>query len=136
MITPETMFDSLLLACPSFQEKWRAFVSDWEDEPETAQDGFPYYIALGDLADHVTKRMKAKDTSEFAAIFRIVERWHVEGDHYVREAATIGFLEALQGCASEKQKKAILEFWLLPESKKWWIKLNEFWDGNHDALRD
>lgn len=136
MITPETMFAPLLLACPSFQEKWRAFVSDWEDKPETAEDGLPYYVALGELADHLTKRMKAKDTSEFAAVFSVVERWHFEGDHNVREAATIGFLEALQGCANEKQKKAILESWLLPESKKWWIKLNEFWKGDRNALRE
>ena len=130
------MFDLMLGACPSFQENWRQFVSDWIDETETAQDGLPYYIALGDLAAHVTKRMKARDTSELAAVFLVVERWHVEGDHYVREAATIGFLEALQGCASKKQKKAILESWLLPESKRWWTKLNEFWEGDQNALRE
>ena len=61
-------------------------------------------------------------------IFSVIERWHLEGDDYVKEAATVGILEDLQNInvvgvgAPEK-----IEIYLLPESKKWWLKVYEFW---------
>jgi hypothetical protein len=33
----------------------------------------------------------------FPAVFEIIERMHLKGDHYVKEAATIGMLEGISG---------------------------------------
>lgn len=64
-------------------------------------------------------------TETFPKIFEVVEQWHIEGDSYVQEAATIGFLEALQNINTEPEH---FRQFLGPESEKWWDKLNRFWD--------
>lgn len=56
----------------------------------------PLYVALGDLARHLIHLLERSESSEFTALFRAIERLHREGDDYVREAATVGLLEALQ----------------------------------------
>jgi hypothetical protein len=68
---------------------------------------------------------------EFPAVCQVVERLHVEGDHYVREAATIGFLEAIQNIwSSQDVDPKLFARYLLPVSAQWWQNLNDFWDGN------
>lgn len=67
----------------------------------------------------------------------MVELWHREGDHYVKEAATIGLLEGIQNNATHAATDPVnFEAWLLPESKEWWDKLNQFWKGDGRALRE
>lgn len=134
MITKDQMFEPLLVACPSFGPTWR----DFEKESARHPDQEPlYYVALGDLARHLIERFQLGTTEEFSAVFDVVERWHCLGDHYVREAATIGLLEGIQNIAGHKGiDSVVFERWLLPETKKWWSKLNRFWDGDVHALRD
>ena len=91
LITRETMFEPLLVADPSFKLRWDEFKTEWADEPEP-----PLYLALGSLAEHLLERLGRGDTGGFDGIFAVVERWHTEGDAYVREAASIGLLESLQ----------------------------------------
>jgi hypothetical protein len=134
MIRKEQMFEPLLAACPSFEPTWRTFLEESGRHPE--QEPL-YYIALGDLARHLVERLRSNATEEFPAVFQVVERWHCLGDHYVREAATIGFLEGIQNVAGHEGIDAeTFEQWLLPESKRWWGKLSRFWDGDARALRD
>jgi hypothetical protein len=71
-----------------------------------------------------------------------VERWHVEGDSFVSNAATVGFLESLQNGAGRKKGQGLgverateFEPYLGPVSRTWWEKLYNFWDGNDTALR-
>src|SRR5687767_14704971 len=85
------MFDPLLDADPSFLPHWRAFLAEYCDEPD-----LPLYLALSPLAEHLIERLGRGDTKGFNDIFDVVERWHVDGDAYVREAATIGLLESIQ----------------------------------------
>jgi hypothetical protein len=72
--------------------------------------------------------LAAPDTEGLVRAFAVVERWHLEGDAYVREAATIGLLEDLQNDSlhAETVPKQF-EVFLLPESRKWWDKVEEFW---------
>lgn len=134
MITKDQMFAPLLAACPSFEPTWREFVEESEHHPD--QEPL-YYIALGDLARHLVERLRSGATEEFPAVFQVVERWHCLGDHYVQEAATIGLLEGIQNIAGhESVDPAVFEKWLLPASKKWWGKLNGFWDGDIGALHE
>ena len=136
MITRDDMFDTLIAACPDFRPAWERFLSDWSEEPETAEEGLPLYLALGEFARHLLGKLGKRGSNELEQIFDAIEQLHLEGDAYVREAATIGLLEALQNLGSDKQKKAIFERWLKPESKVWWVTLDKFWDGNTNALRE
>lgn len=114
----------LLRVCPSFEGKWREFLDDWRDEPDP-----PLYVALSDLARHLINMLARNETASFPQIFAVVERWHLEGDSYVSEAATVGLLESLQntalhdGTTSEQFRQ-----YLKPASIKWWDKLHAFWE--------
>jgi hypothetical protein len=90
MILRADMFTPLLAADPSFLPHWQDFLDDWRDEAE-----LPEYLALGTLAEHLAQRLRRGDVEGFEAIFAVVEDWHLYGDAYVRQAATIGLLEAL-----------------------------------------
>ena len=124
-ITRSTMFNALLEADPSFQPQWDAFEKDYQEDPEP-----PLYVALWTLADHIEKHLEAGQAETLDRIFQVVEQWHVEGDHFVSEAATIGLLESLQGRGGDYRQ------WMRPETTRWWDKLNRFWDsGDKNALR-
>jgi len=69
----------LIEACPSYRE-----VS------QQLPDEDLLYIALGHFAHHLLQLQQQSRTENFPAVVRVIERFHVEGDHYVREAATIG----------------------------------------------
>jgi hypothetical protein len=120
---PEMMF-LMLRACPSFEGKWNEFLEYWKESPEP-----PLYLVLSDLARHLTAKLARGDISSFPAVFAVVERWLVEGDPYVKEAAAIGFLEGLQNKALHKgTEPAQFRPYLLPESAKWWDRLDGFWE--------
>ena len=108
----------LVNACPSFADKWEQHKLEYHDE-----DAYLPYAALGELGNHLIESHEKGEVKELTDVFAVLERLHVEGDEYVREAATIGLLESLLGCDPE-----ILKF-LLPESAKWWEQLNLFWNG-------
>ena len=130
-ISRATMFEPLLVADPSFQPRWTEFIAEWEDEPE-----LPLYLALSSLAQHLLGRLRTDDTAGFDRIFAVVERWHTNGDAYVREAASIGLLEDLQNLSGGSGKRSVtVEPWLGSESRRWWDKLDRFWDGDNKALR-
>ena len=132
MITRQEMFEPLLKVDPSFTEAWNAFLEEWQNEASE----LPQYLALADLARHLVRKLETGDTHLFPAIFAVVERWHLEGDDYVREAATIGLLEDLQnGNLHETTSPDEFLPWLGPESRRWWDKVEAFWrDGT--VIRD
>jgi hypothetical protein len=118
------MFEPLLEADPSFCEVWESFKRTYEPDDEP----LPNYIALADLARHLVVNLETGNTLRFSAIFDVVERWHLVGDPYVKEAATIGLLEDLQN-ARLYRKARPEDFlpWLQPETLIWWTKVHEFW---------
>jgi len=133
------MFEPLLQADPSFRPKWDAFCAEWTGEAEP-----PLYLALGDLAAHLIERLGRGNTEAFGRVFAVVEQWHVRGDAYVAEAASIGLLESIQNNlggqdrahrSQEGARTADFEPWLGPETKRWWEKLYRYWDGDRTALR-
>ena len=126
VITKDEMLPLLVEACPSFSEQWRAFQEEWRDEAE----GLPLYILLSDLARHLIGMVERNDTGRLPAIFAVVERWHVEGDAYVREAASVGLLEDLQNLNLHENGTEPEQFrgYLGPVSAKWWDKLIRFWE--------
>jgi len=138
-ITRDEMFAPLLAADPSFLPHWQAFLEDWGDDAEP-----PLYLALGELSRHLAYQLRAGDVANFEAVFAVVERWHTHGDAWVREAATIGLLEGLQGTLDllescrrgDDPPVPLVTPWLGPETQRWWDRLIRFWDGDPRALQD
>jgi LPS sulfotransferase NodH len=63
-------------------------------------------------------------------VFDVIERLHLEGDDYVKEAATVGMLEGIQNVAGNSGVNPEEFFrYLKPESVEWWRQWNDFWDG-------
>lgn len=125
MINKDEMMNPILEVCPSFRAEWDAFVDEWKDE----KDGLPLYLSLSSLARHLTSMLEVGETEAFPEIFKIIERWHTEGDGYVREAATVGLLEDLQNTnLHEKTNPEQFRCYLGTESLKWWDKLHGFWE--------
>ena len=113
----------LVAACPSFSKKW-------EEHPAYYEGEELLYVDLGEFAGHLVELQKANRTEEFGAVFDVIERLHLEGDHYVKEAATIGLLEGIQNIAGNSgvEPEQFVQY-LKPESAKWWRQLNDFWDA-------
>ena len=119
------MLPRLVVACPSFAEKWEEHKREYFDE----EDYLPY-IALCEFSDHLIQLYSNGATQEFSAVFDEIEQLHLLGEPYVREAATIGCLEGLQNMMGNRgMDPAVLRPFLGPESAKWWDQLNKFWNG-------
>lgn len=117
------MFEPLLQADPSFRGKWEKF-----QEEHRSDDKLPLYLALSELACHLIQDLETGNTHRFGAVFDVVERWHINGDRYVKEAATVGLLEDLQnGNLHRKTRSDDFLPWLQPETLTWWTKVHEFW---------
>src|SRR5579863_6287654 len=107
VIRREQMFEPLLQADPTFGPVWDAFLCEWKDEDEQ-----PFYLALADLARHLIGRLERGETAVFDAVFDVVERWHLQGDSYVKEAASVGLLEGLQnGKLHRRSRPSDFEPW-------------------------
>ncbi|HKN91523.1 MAG TPA: hypothetical protein VJ622_14710 [Acidimicrobiia bacterium] len=137
MITADEVMPLLLSACPSFVPKWEAVAGENVDEDDPSKR--LCYLDAGDFIRHLVELRLAGRIEEMPAVFEVIERLHVEGDHYVRELATIGYLEGLQ-------MRTVTEAGLDPEqdfrpyfgpvSNKWWERLNRLWAGDASALRE
>ncbi len=123
MINPDEMMRLLIEASPSFEENWKEFVADWEEEKEN----LPHYLILSEFADHMVYLFNEKDLDTLNKVFTVVESLHTDGDDYVKLAATVGLLEDFQ-CYLEKEGTDInlVEPFLGPESLKWWRKLTRY----------
>lgn len=131
MISKEEMLELIVASCPSFKSIYdKEFVS--KDESLWFDDNgeVNYYIVLGDFAKHVVELFRDGKTDEVSKVFSVVERLHNDGDNYVKEAVTIGFLEGIQNVAGNNNvhPKEFVQF-LKPETKKWWQNLNDFWSS-------
>lgn len=118
----------LVDACPSFANKWEEHKREYYEE-----ENFLPYIALAELARHLIDLHRKNKTSEFENVFDVIEKLHIEGEHYVKEAATIGFLEGIQNTAGNNNNidPEIFYKFLKPESARWWNELNKFWNGEN-----
>lgn len=127
----------LLEACPSFSSAWAEIESDGI---HVGDDGDRLaYLDAGEFIAHLVRLRLAGDTAEFHAVFDVIERLHVEGDSYVRELATIGYLEGFQMqtvTAHGLNPESDFRPYLRPVSEQWWQRVNEFWAGDTTALTE
>lgn len=121
MIDETAVMDVLLAAWPSLRPAYDSYVES-DGEPRLL------YIDLGWLGQRLVEEVRARGVAGLAAVFAAIERLHVEGNPKVREAATIGLLEAIQNIAAgEPEVLAQVEGALGPESREGWEYLNAFW---------
>ena len=125
MIRRSEMLPRLVMACPSFADKWEEHKQEYSEE----EDCLPY-IALAEFNDHIIHLYSNGLTEELPAVFAEVEQLHLFGEAYVKEAATIGCLEGLQNMMGNRgMDPEVLRPFLGSESAKWWDQLNKFWNG-------
>lgn len=132
MITRHAMMEPLLEALPDLRPRWQDFADYWRDNPhntpKTHPDDLPNYLFLGDLADDLADWLLAGDEESVRSALAVCERWLLEGEHYVQEAAAVGLLEDLQNRAQRLDIPfARFEALLGPEGLRWWHKVNAFW---------
>ena len=134
MIAKDNMMSVLLDACPSFAARWQAFQDDWRDEA----DDLPLYLVLADFVRHLIGMVERGERASLPAVFAAVERLHVDGEPYVREAATGGLLEDLQNLNLYPNGTNPEQFrpYLGPVSARWWDKLHRFWEHGELLTED
>lgn len=87
------------------------------------------YLALSEYARHLIAMLERGETTLFPQIFWAIELLHLEGDQYVREAATVGLLEDMQNLnLHSKTTPEDFRKYLGPESERWWDKLIRLWE--------
>lgn len=87
-----------------------------------------HYVVLGDFARYLIAAYRSGNDDLLRKAADLIERLHVEGDSYVREAATIGLLEGIQNTWGDAGiDPEAFGSRLLPESRRWWNSLNKFW---------
>ena len=120
----ERVVDLLLRACPSYGPRWEAY----RVEPEF--DAELLYLHLSDFAVHVVDLIERGAVVELPAVGLVLEDLHLDGDDYVKEAATIGLLESFQNHAGHRGiSTEPLEATFGVETRRWWNSLNAFWAG-------
>ena len=124
MIRREQVISLLLEACPSYRARWEAYRQAPEFDAELL------YVHLGDFAGHVVDLLARDAKEDLAGLTRALERLHLEGDDYVKEAATTGLLEGIQNVAGNRNVSTEgLEAALDVETRRWWRSLDAFWSG-------
>jgi hypothetical protein len=130
VIGSDDVMPMLLEAAPSFSAQW----SEIEGDPMflDAETGTRlHYIDVAWFAPHVVGLQRSGATSELTRLFAVIELLHTDGDKYVKELATIGYLEGIQTacCHTTDVRQEEFEPYLGPESRRWWRGLNAFWSG-------
>src|SRR4051812_5561614 len=118
----EDVAPELLKACPSFGPDWHRLQAEGDDAL--------LYVVLSDFARHLLAMKKEGREDVLRAAAEFIERMHIEGDDYVKEAATIGALEGIQNVWSHAAESSeSFSPYLLEESRRWWDSLQQFWKG-------
>lgn len=119
MIEQDQVMPLFVAACPSFEVPLAAYVADNYDKGDERL----LYCELGEFSRHLIDLVSSEKVSELPAVFAVIERLHLEGTHFVREAATIGLLEAIQMSPCDFRP------YLRPGSAYWWQQVADFWEG-------
>jgi hypothetical protein len=121
MITKDNLTKYILERSDDFKNYLSSSDSDWEDEGD--------YTVLAEYSRYVLDLFNEKKEDRLKSSFDLVEDVFINGDQYVQEAITIGFLETLQNNISWSENvkgETFLPF--LSESLKIvWNNLNDFW---------
>jgi hypothetical protein len=130
VIEGDEVMPLLLGAVPSFSGQW-AEIEDDSMFFDEATGTRLHYIDVAWFAPHVVGLQRSGATEELIRLFEVIEQLHTDGDEYVQELATIGYLEGIQTACSHTSDVRQEEFepYLGPESRRWWRGLNAFLSG-------
>lgn len=136
MLHPDEVVPLLLAAVPSFADAWRDLEHDPIHVDEESGERL-HYLDAGEFTRHLAVLQRRGATEELQRAFAVIEVLHVDGDHYVQELATIGFLEGIQSAASHADDVSASDFerYLGPVSQRWWSGLDEFWAGRAPTVQ-
>jgi hypothetical protein len=122
------MMAPLLEALPELRPAWETFAAYWPDElvrQGQNPEELPQYLFLSDISNELTAMLEAGRTEDVARAFAVLERWIVEGDDYVRNAAVAGLLEYLGDNAHRRGLPASRFLALLgTEGQRGWRAVN------------
>ncbi len=126
------MLTLLLEACPPFDPEWRRFKTEYADDPEQF-----LYVAIPPFTRCLSQALAAGDTATVRRVFDVLERLIVEGDTHVQEAAVVGIIKNLQN-ASLHDRTTPDDYvpYLMPESQRWWGKVQTFWTNGRLLTED
>lgn len=122
-ITKDDVLPLLFEACPSFLEgRWQENQTAFNDDRELL------YLDIAGFARYLADLLAEGKTEEFPAIFAVIERLHTEGDHYVQELATVGFLEDFENWAmrADMPESACSQHFG-PQTAEWFKEMQKFW---------
>lgn len=109
-----------------FSPEFRKIVFMEYDEEERQLE----YIIVGRYAKFLVDRYKDYPLTDFSREAEFIENLLLQDDSYVRELATIGFLEGIQNIWGNNDVDPNQFYkYLLPEGRKWWKELERFWNG-------
>ncbi len=129
----EDVMPLLLSASPSFLDTWYDIEADHLDRDNPG--GRLHYLDAGFFARHVIELHRSNHRVWLQDVFDVIERMHTDGDPYVRELATIGYLEGIQNLAGHAQiDPTVFVPYLGPESARWWRGLDKFWTGGRSLV--
>ncbi len=128
-MTESQVMPLLRTACPSFEGRWQAYVSD------PIYDESLLFVHVGEFASHLVDLMVEGMVAEFGSVFDTVERLLVDGDLRVRQAATVGLLEGIQNVSGGKTDPERFVPYLKPKTARKWQLLNDSWNGDSEAAR-
>lgn len=126
MIQKEQVMDMILNSYPSYKVRYSNYLKENYEHGEERL----LYVDIFDLINHLIERYQKKYLEELEKLFDCIEELHLNGDDYVKEWATIGFLEDLQNkLLQENIEFKEFEIYLRSESRIWWNHLLDFWNG-------
>ena len=99
-------------------------------------DGLPYCVA-GSFASYLLEAYKNNSSDILIKAGNFIEDLYSYKDEKIDNLATVGYLEGIQNVwGNNSTDPEEMVTYLGNISRKWWIKLNRFWDGDVNALRE
>lgn len=99
-------------------------------------EGLPYCVA-GDFANYLLEAYKSNYIDTLVLAGKFIEELYSYKDKRLSELATIGYLEGIQNVwGNNSTNSEEMVRYLGQTSQKWWVKLNQFWNGDIHALQE
>ena len=118
-----------LAVCPGFQQQWQEHL-DWWAGKEAGT-----YLDVAEFARYLVDSYEQGKTSEFDAVFGILERILNEGNQEAREIGEIGLIEDLQTIGSHRSWSVdVFKKWLGPQSLASWAAIEKIWEGKSSLM--
>jgi hypothetical protein len=128
VINRDIAFDMLTSAFPDLKQEW---INHLKEEYQNYDEERLDYIDIGLIIRYIVEKRKNNETKGFDAFFICVEGILISGDNYTQELTIIGLLEGIQNvCRSDVNYYIGFDEWLRPKTKKAWLELIKFWEGN------